>query len=117
MNTSTLSKIRSVIATVIALAIGGAAGAGVALLYAPQSGRVTRSKLLSKGEALREKVVDDVALTKMHVQNQVNHANRVARIRAYELGNQLQHSIEDKQAALKEKVSELPIPMFNGHSH
>lgn len=117
MNTSTLSKIRSVVSTVFALVIGGAAGAGIALLYAPQSGRVTRSKLLSKGEALKEKMVDDVSLTKMQLQNQINHANRVARIRAYELGNQLQNAIEDKQTALKEAVSELPIPMLNGHSH
>lgn len=117
MNTNVLSKIRSIVSTVFALAIGGAAGAGIALLYAPQSGRVTRSMLLSKGEALKERVTDDVSLTKMQVQNQVSHANRVARIRAYELGNKLHNAIEEKQTALKETVSELPIPMLNGHSH
>ena len=117
MNQNTVRTIRSVVSTLFALVIGGAAGAGIALLYAPQSGRVTRSRLLNKGEALKEKVVDDMSLTKMHLQNQVNHANRLARIRAYEFGNQLQKSIEEKQTAIKDAVSELPIPILNGHSH
>ena len=108
MNTNTLSKIRSIVSTVFALAVGGLAGAGVALLYAPRSGRMTRSILQSKGEALREKLIEDVSLTKMQVQNQMNHTNRIARIRAYELGNQLQNAIESKQTALKDAVSELP---------
>ena len=96
--------------------LGVLAAVMAALLFAPQSGRMTRSILQSKGAALKEKLIEDASLTKMQVQNQVNHTNRIARIRAYELGNQLQNAIESKQTALKDAVSELPIPILNGHS-
>jgi gas vesicle protein len=104
---------RSIGSTVLAIAIGILAGAGVALLYAPQSGQDTRQKLLTKGEAIRERVTNDVSTTKDQLQNQISEVNKVARDRAYELGNQLSSTFAAKQKAIKEKVDDLRNTNFN----
>ena len=41
-------------------AVGALIGAGVALLYAPQSGKETRKLLVKKGKLLRDKAQDTV---------------------------------------------------------
>lgn len=42
----------------VAFAIGAALGAGLALLYAPRSGKETRSLLAQKGHDLKDKAED-----------------------------------------------------------
>jgi len=53
---------------VAALAIGAAIGAGLALLYAPRSGKETRALLAEKGRDLKGKADDLLEETKEFVQ-------------------------------------------------
>ena len=46
--------------TVVAFAVGAAVGAGLALLFAPRSGRETRELLARRAGDLRDKAVDTV---------------------------------------------------------
>lgn len=46
--------------TVIAFAVGAAVGAGLALLFAPRSGKETRELLARRAGDLRDKAVDTV---------------------------------------------------------
>jgi gas vesicle protein len=97
-----------------ALAIGGLIGAGIALLVAPQSGRATRARLYSEGVALREKAAEELVVTQSRIKNQVNGLASGARIRATELGDQLQKVVEHPQAALNKVISAVPAGS-NGH--
>ena len=42
----------------LAFTLGGLAGAGIALLFAPQSGQKTRKKILEAVEDAKEEIVD-----------------------------------------------------------
>lgn len=103
----TMRKARSIGSTALAIAIGILAGAGVALLYAPRSGDETRQQLMTKGEEIRDRVSKEVNNTKAQLQEQFNEVNRVARARAYELGNQLNSTFAAKERAIKEKADDL----------
>lgn len=111
-----MTKARSIGSTALALAIGVLAGAGVALLYAPRSGDDTRHQLMTKGEAIRERVTKEVSNTKNQLQDQLNDVNRVARARAHELGSQLNSTFAAKQKAIKEKVDDLQTTKFSKNS-
>ena len=51
-------------------AVGALIGAGIALLYAPQSGKETRKLLVQKANLLREKVPDTVAKSQSSVKKE-----------------------------------------------
>ena len=46
--------------TIVAFAVGAAVGAGLALLFAPRSGKETRDLLVRRAGDLRDKAVDTV---------------------------------------------------------
>ena len=50
-------------------AVGALIGAGVALLYAPQSGKETRELLVKKGKLLRDKAQDTVENAQEYIQH------------------------------------------------
>jgi gas vesicle protein len=103
-----------ILSDIAALAIGGLVGAGIALLVAPQSGRATRAILYSQGVALREKAAEEVVVTRSRIRNELNGLASGARIRATELGDQLQKVVEHPQATLNKVVSAIPV-RSNGH--
>jgi gas vesicle protein len=113
MTTSILSRIGSFFKTVLFLSLAGLVGGGVALLYAPRSGKKTRAKLMSQGEALRKKMNKDVSHTRTQLRKQINQTNKIARKRVYALGNQLYDTVEEKQSLLRNRVKGLPISLFN----
>lgn len=71
----------------VGLLIGGALGAALALLYAPQSGEETRGKLKEKGDELKDKTTDTY---------------EKARTRATEVGE----TLKDKTSTLASTVKE-----------
>jgi gas vesicle protein len=50
-------------------AVGALIGAGIALLYAPQSGKETRKLLAKKGKLLRNKAHDTVEQAQEYIQH------------------------------------------------
>ncbi len=103
-------SIRMILASIASLLIGGIIGAGVALLYAPQSGRATRAMIRSKGVELKERAAEEVNLTRAQAVGKVNRMTRQIRSQASQFSHQLQDMVEDQQAALKETVSAIPMP-------
>ena len=99
-----------ILAIAASLVVGGLIGVGVALLYAPQSGRATRRYLRSKSEALREKALEGVEHTRSKAKGKFNKASRQIQSQATHLGKQLQDTVEDKQTVLKDAVSSIPMP-------
>jgi gas vesicle protein len=81
------------------LTLGGLVGAGIALLYAPQSGRATRGLLQYKGQVLKDRVSGDVDLAKLQVQRRLNHMNRSAQIKMTGFKNQLQDNLEARRTS------------------
>lgn len=109
-------SIRMILMSIVSLLIGGMIGAGVALLYAPQSGRATRAMIRSKGIELKERAVEEVNLTRTQAVGRVNRMSRQIQNQATQLSHQLQDLVEDQQSALKEAVSAIPTPFHNnGH--
>lgn len=58
----------------IAFATGALIGAGIALLYAPQSGEVTRKILADKAEELSRQACDKAAELKRHARESFEHS-------------------------------------------
>lgn len=110
MRNSFWHSIRSFLTGLVMLTIGGMIGSSVALLYAPRSGRATRSMIHSRGVALKEKLAEEAQLASIQAKDQLNHVKRDTRYRAREIGSRLQNSLEDRQYALKEAVSTISIP-------
>jgi gas vesicle protein len=102
--------IRSILSGIAFLTIGGLVGSSVALLYAPRSGRATRSMIYSQGVALKEKLAEEAQLAGIQARSQLNHVRRDTRYRTREIGARLQNSLENRQYALKEAVSTIPVP-------
>jgi polysaccharide deacetylase 2 family uncharacterized protein YibQ len=59
-------------------------------------------------------MMKDASHTRKQIEKQMRHTNKLARKRVSQLGDQLQQVIEEKQNALVDTVSELPLPKFNG---
>lgn len=74
----------------VGLLIGGALGAALALLYAPQSGEETRGKLKEKGGELKDKTTDTY---------------EKARTRATEVGGTLKEKTATLASTVKESAS------------
>jgi len=102
--------IRSFMSGLAVLTLGGMIGSSVALLYAPRSGRATRSLIYSRGVELKEKIAEEAQLAGMQAKGQINHVRRDARYKAREIGSRLQNTREDRQYALKEAVGGISIP-------
>lgn len=105
-----MKSVRIIVAIVASLVFGGLIGAGVALLYAPQSGRATRRYIRNKSESLREKALEEVEHTRSKAKGKFNKASRQIQSQATHLGKQLQDTVEDKQTVLKDAVSSIPMP-------
>lgn len=88
---------------------GGLVGASVALLVAPQSGRLTRTKLLSKGMEIKERLADELDHEAWQIENKIKHLGADVRKRGVRLGHDVQETIQQQGEALKDKVSSLPI--------
>ena len=102
--------VRSFFSGLAVLTMGGLIGSSVALLYAPRSGRATRSLIYSRGVELKEKIAEEAQLAGMQAKGQLNHVRRDARYKAREIGSRLQNTREDRQYALKEAVGGIPLP-------
>lgn len=88
---------------------GGLLGASVALLVAPQSGRLTRTKLLSKGLEIKEKLADELDHEAWQIENKIKHLGSDVRKRSERIGRDVQETIQQQGEVLKDKVSSLPI--------
>ena len=105
-----MKAVRMLLASAASLMVGGLIGAGVALLYAPQSGRATRTMIYGKGVAIKERALEEVNLTRARAMGKVNKAGRKIQNQATHLSSQLQGLVEDQQTALKEVVNSIPLP-------
>ena len=101
-NNSRWYTIRSFLSSIAILTLGGLIGSGVAVLYAPRSGRATRSMIYSQGVALKEKIAEETQLARLQARGQLNHVSRGTRYKAKEIGSRLQNTLEDRRYALKE---------------
>lgn len=109
-----MKTIRIVLAIVASLVVGASIGVGVALLYAPQSGRATRRYLRSKSEALKERALEEVDHTRSKAMGRLNKASKRIQSQANQMSKQLQEQVEDGQTALKDAVSSIPMPFKRG---
>lgn len=103
-------SLRSFFSGLAVLTIGGLIGSSVALLYAPRSGRATRTMIYSQGVALKEKIAEEAHLAGIQAKGQLNHVRRDTRYKARAIGSRLQNTLEDRRYALKEAVSGVPLP-------
>ena len=74
----------------VGLLLGGALGAALALLYAPQSGNETREKLKQKGDEIKDKTTDSY---------------EKARVRASEVGDTLKEKTTSLASTVKESAT------------
>jgi gas vesicle protein len=102
--------VRTFFSALAILTMGGLIGSGVALLYAPRSGRATRSMIQSRGVELKEKIAEEAHLASLQARGQLNHVRRDTRYKARQLGSRLQNAREDRQYAIKESVSGISLP-------
>lgn len=97
------------------MVVGGLVGASVALLVAPQSGRLTRTKLLGKGLEIKEKLADELDHEAWQIESKIRHLGSDVRKRGAKIGHEMQETIQQQGEALKDKVNSLPLPI-NGRS-
>lgn len=90
---------------------GALVGASVALLMAPQSGRVTRTKLLSKGMEIKEKLTDELDHEAWQIESKIKRLGSDVRKRSEKLGHDVQETLQQQSEVLKEKVNSLPLPI------
>ena len=88
---------------------GGLLGASVALLVAPQSGRLTRTKLFSKGLEIKEKLADELDHETWQIENKIKRLGTDVRKRSERIGHDVQETLQQQGEVLKERVNSLPI--------
>lgn len=86
------SNAASVVAGIV---IGGLAGAGAALLFAPQSGRETREQIQQKTIELRDRTAETV-----------DHAVSDVKAKTHKLTDNVQHQVEKLQHQGQEVINE-----------
>ena len=79
--------------TLTVFAVGALIGAGIALLYAPQSGKDTRKMLVKKGKMLRNKAQDTVETAQEYIKDR--KADLVA---VFDHGKEALHDTKHKRA-------------------
>ncbi len=111
-----MKAVRMILSIVASLIVGGMIGVGVALLYAPQSGRATRRMIYGKGMALKERALEEVNHNRARAMSKLNKTSRKIQKQATQLSGQLQDLVEDQQTALKDAVGSIPLPFqHNGN--
>ncbi len=79
------------------LVVGGLAGAGTALLLAPESGKKTRSDIRQKGMELRDQTVETVENTVADARDKARQITTPARKQAKEIQQRGQELLEQQQ--------------------
>ena len=79
------------------MVIGGLAGAGTALLLAPESGKRTRADIQHKGMALRDETVETVENTMAEARIKARQITAPARRQAKELKYRGQEILEEQR--------------------
>jgi gas vesicle protein len=87
------------------LAIGGMAGAGTALLLAPESGDKTRTELQQKGVELRNQTKDMVETTMADVRGKARQIADPVRKNAKELERRGQQYMEEQGDRVANRLS------------
>lgn len=82
------------------LVVGGLAGAGTALLLAPQSGKDTRADIQQKSIELRDRTVDTVESTMSDARSKAREITASARKDVEELQERGQDMVEKQQDRL-----------------
>lgn len=77
-------------------AVGALVGAGVALLYAPHSGRRTRGKIRRKAEDLAEQAEEKVEDAREDARRTAEDVRR----RAQESGERIREGLEEKKSRM-----------------
>jgi gas vesicle protein len=79
------------------LVVGGLAGAGTALLLAPESGKRTRADIQHKGTVLRDQAVESVENTMAEARIKARQITAPARRQAKELKHRGQEILEEQR--------------------
>lgn len=89
------------------LVIGGLAGAGAALLLAPQSGKETRAQIQQKATEIRDQAVETVDDAVTQVKSKTHEITDGVRGKAKELQHHSQAMIADQMDHVRGKAEEL----------
>jgi gas vesicle protein len=79
------------------LVVGGLAGAGTALLLAPESGKRTRADIQRKGAQLRDQTVENVENTMAEARIKAHQISAPARTQAKRLQQRGQEILEEQR--------------------
>jgi gas vesicle protein len=86
------------------LVVGGLAGAGTALLLAPESGKKTRAGLQQKGMELRDQTVETVENTMADARVKVRNIANQGRKQAKKLESNGQEVLEEQRNRLSQSL-------------
>jgi len=103
-----MKTILRVFSTLFLLLLGGVVGGGIALLFAPQSGRATRANLSSKGVRIAENIKEELGIARHQATHRINTISRDVRHKALALEGQLQEMVEEQGQAVKETIGVIP---------
>jgi gas vesicle protein len=90
------------------LVVGGLAGAGTALLLAPESGKRTRSDIQHKGIVLRDQAVESVENTMAEARIKARQITAPARRQAKELKHRGQEILDEQRDRLSRQPDQPP---------
>ncbi len=94
----------NIISVFAAFAIGGLIGAGIALLMAPQSGKKTRQKILSKSQEIRDRAMESAGDTRDMAGKALDNINKSTRDQANRLAKRGRKLAKDQRTGIKERV-------------
>ena len=93
--------------TLLALLTGAAIGAGVGLLYAPESGKKTRKKLQKNAEKAKKQFSEKVDETTTELSAQAIKAKHSFEVKLNETLNSASHKADSIIVAMEEKLEAL----------